>query len=92
MISFTQTRSVHTQVSLTSAEARDVTLQFLRAEVLKGGYVTEDGRLEDWSKEPHGSGTTTDHGPATPLQLAAAQLIKLLNAPATEGSGGTIMR
>lgn len=92
MITVSQARTTHTQVSLTSAEAREVTMQYVRKEVLKGGYVTDDGRLEDWTSEPHGSGTTTDHGPATPLQRAAAEFLKQLQAEQVAGQSGITFR
>lgn len=74
----TQRRTVVTNVTLTADEAKIVTLQYIKDEVLgEGCYITKDGRLEHWTSYPHGSGTTTDKGAATPLQLAANEFLLL---------------
>ena len=71
-IGIKQIRTVSTFLELTNEEAKAVTSQYLRDVVIGDGVtVTGDGRLEHWTKEPHGSGTTTDMGKASPTQIAA---------------------
>ena len=71
-IGIKQIRTVSTFLELTNEEAKAVTSQYLRDVVIGDGVtVTGDGRLEHWTKEPHGSGTTTDMGKASPRQIAA---------------------
>lgn len=44
----------------------------------KGCEVLEDGTVEHWTSYPHGSGTTTDLGPASKKQQLAWDLMKEL--------------
>ncbi len=69
----------YNEYTLTSEQMKEISKAYCR--IVLGGkdyYVTEEGRLEDWTSWPHGSGTTTDHGLATEKQKAAYALLKLL--------------
>lgn len=79
MILITQKKSVFTDVVLTDEEALEVIKQYIRDVVIGHEcYITTEGKLEHWTKYPHGSGTTTNKGLATPLQKAASDFLDLL--------------
>jgi hypothetical protein len=81
MIQLTQRRTEITNISMTAEEAKTVAIQYIKAVVIGDGcYITNEGRLEHWTSCPHGSGTTTDKGKPTPLQLAAWEFLTLLRA------------
>ncbi len=78
MIQLTQRRTEITNIVLTAEEAKTVAMQYIKDVVIgEGCYITKEARLEHWTSYPHGSGTTTDKGEPTPLQLAAWEFLTL---------------
>lgn len=77
-----QTTSV--RVTLSDDEAREVMRKYIQNLILgdENAYITKDGLLETWTNDPHGSGTTTTHGPATDLQKTAYKFLVELKRPA----------
>lgn len=81
MIKLTQKKTETVTISLTDEEAKKVTIEYLRDVIIGDScYITKGGRLEHWTSYPHGSGTTTDKGMASQLQLAAWGLLKAFTA------------
>lgn len=53
--------------------------EYLENDIIgRGCYVTKDGKLEHWTSYPHGSGTTTEMGDASEIQITASKFLKLL--------------
>lgn len=75
MIEITQTK--YTVVKISEEEANAITIRYLSEIIIgEGCHVTKDNCIEHWTSWPHGSGTTTDKGKATKLQLNASKILK----------------
>ena len=84
MIKITQKEVVYNTIKLSNKNAREVCRQYLQNTLgineYPGDecYISPEGRLKHWTSFPHGSGTTTDLGVPTELQLLAYEVIKRL--------------
>lgn len=84
MIKFTRTQQVQTELTITDDEAAAITRDYLQNVVLggEGRYIGKDSHVMSWTSWPHGSGTTTDHGEATHVQVMAYGYLQLEKAAA----------
>lgn len=78
MAKIQQKKTGYVDVELNAEETLEVVKQYLRSVIGDGCYITKNGKLEHWTKYPHGSGTTTDMGIPTPIQVAADALLSLV--------------
>lgn len=80
MVKITQKRLVCNDITLNDSETLEVVNHYIQSVLGDGCYINRKGRLEHWTSFPHGSGTTTDMGEPSPLQLAVWELSKLLSS------------
>jgi len=75
MIEIQIARTEYTTLKLTDDEAKEVTSKYLEMQIMKGKYINSKGVLEDWTSFPYGSGTTTQYGRPSKIQIAAYRLL-----------------
>lgn len=62
----------------TDHKTNKIVKEYLQNEIIGSGCYIKDGSLVHWTSWPHGSGTTTEKGKASEIQVCASQLLKLL--------------
>ena len=76
---FNITHTVNHNVKVTKEQAKEIVKKYLKLAIIgEGCYITEDKELEHWTSWPHGSGTTSNKGAATELQILASQILVLI--------------